>query len=185
MHTEEKPAITLADKSRSGYIEIDFDILYKQALQQVTNIITIQVLKRFNKFKTSQSKIDIKQYQKSKQKGNLIITLKQGVSWVRYAIDIYVDMVGIEDWKPQEWAAQIDIYMEDCKNLLLPRSKIQLKQKSSRIYKYDFALTFNERFKDILNYYQALVQLDWTKVSLLDLLRMKVERFLQKQGFKM
>jgi len=179
MPTPENPAITPADQSRSGYIEIDYGLLRKQALEEVSKIILVQIGQRFKRLKQGITKMNVRQQGRKDDRVTYLITITQGKTWLRYRINILVDKADAEDW-----AAQIEVEFDDAKNLLLPRSKIKLKSKTSRLYKYDFARIFNERFKEILSFFQALVQLDWTKVSLLDLARSTIENFLKKQGIK-
>ena len=157
----------------------DYEELKTQARDIATTIVLNEIEKRWKKNKKSSfSKIAVKPQAHKSNASTFLITYTFRERWVRYRLIVYIDKATISE----SWAAQIEIQLDDTKNLLIPRSRISEKRKAIRIEAYDFADKFNNEFWKIISYYQKVAELDWTQVSLFDLLYAKADNFLKKLG---
>jgi len=169
-----------AQDSISGFDTINMDSLREMAMEDATNAIQLIFEKLFKKFK--KPGVNMK-YQFRRMSGlteqGYLVSFTKGNVWTRLDVNINIDTINILGWN-----ATITIKMDDVKNLLLPRSKIKLKVGKRRLEGKDFAWNFEQTFRKMILYYMTLASLDWTKVSLVDLVRAKTDNFLRSQGIR-
>src|SRR5574343_826141 len=149
------------------------EVAVGEALAAAKNVVE-------SRFRRMQVEGAVLQTREGRERGGRFLTAEYrvGESWVRCKILLVPSWPGPEGWKVDATVA-----LDDVGRLLIPRSKLKIAEAKRTLSKQDFALAFGNRFGEQLDYYQAIAQLDWMKVSLADLVASTVGEFLRREGF--
>jgi len=156
----------------------DYGEMRTLARNTATGIVLKMIEKQFLINKKGDAKITEKMTQQLQESNNFLVTYHYRDRFIRCAWSVSVDKATVLNG----WSVIVEARLDDSKNLLIPRSKIKIKSHAKRLESLDFAYNFHNEFWKILNYYQAIVQLEWSQVGTFDLIRTTVSQFLQKLG---